>query len=466
MLRTVRQQDGFTIVEVMVAALVLVMGAFATFGVLRVAVTNTHRVKATQVALDRAQQEMEALRSMTNQELALTATPAHATAPLNPGYRVSGDEFALIREPADTYRKLVVNGGELYGGGFISTGKVNPGPTSFTTGDVKGQIYRYVVWRNDTSCPEATCPGTQDYKQIVVAVKLDNPSNQPGEKGYVEVQSNFIDPKDSALNDPIPGAQGVTTAQQFFLSDTSCAAGGDTERAEITADHALHNTLGTCASGLQTGSTLGAPDALLPGAPPDPAPEDPTNPSLYRYSSDYSGSPTPETAKGIQLRRDDTGGCHYVPAGTSAPHWQVHRWVTDPMPSDFKMSEKVTLDVYTRTLSDASYKGTLCMYLFVRHETGSPPIATDTMIANKETGLPYWSYTPEGTGQWPRFAWTELRRELKFTGPKTIVAGDRLGLALSVERTGTGSDALALLYDHPSHRSRIEVETPTPLSGE
>lgn len=466
MRRALRHEDGFTIVEVMVAALVLVAGAFATFGVLRVAVTNTHRVKATQVALDRAQQEMEALRSMTNQELALTATPTNSTNAFNPGYRVSGDEFALIREPPGTYRELVVNGGELYGGGFISTGKVSPGPTSFTTGDVQGQIYRYVVWRNDTSCPESTCPGTQDYKQIVVAVKLSKPSNQPGERGYVEVQSNFIDPKDSSLNDPIPGAQGVTTAQQFFLSDTPCSASGDTARQEIAADHALHNTLGTCASGPQTGSTLGAPDALLPGAPPDPAPEDPTNPAPYRYSSDYSGSPTPETAKGIQLRRDDTGGCHYVPAGTSEPHWQVHRWVTDPMPSEFKLAEKVTLDIYTRTLSDASYKGTLCMYLFVRHETGSPPIATDTMIANKETGLSYWSYTPEGTGQWPRFAWTELRRELKFSGPKSIAAGDRLGLALSVERNGTGSDALAMLYDHPTYRSRIEVETPTPLSGE
>ncbi len=466
MRRVSEQQAGFTIVEVMVAALVLVAGAFATFGVLRVAVINTDRTKASQVALDRAQQEMEALRSLTNGELALTATPPPSTNSLSPNLRVSGSEFALDRSPVGNYKKLVVSGGELYGGGFITTAKISPGPTPFTTGDVKGQVYRYIVWRNDTSCPESTCPGTQDYKQIVVAVKLNTPGNQVGEKGYVEVQSNFIDPKDTALNDPIPGAQGVTTAQQFFLSDTPCSTTGDTERQEIAADHALHNTLGTCASGPQTGSKLGAPDALLPGAPPDPAPEDPTNPLLYRYSNDYSGSPTPETAKGIQLRRDDTGGCHYVPSGTSAPQWQAHRWVTDPMPAEFKMPEKVTLDVYTRTLSDASYKGTLCMYLFIRHETGSPPTATDTMIANKENGLPYWSYTPSGTGQWHRFTWFELRRTLSFTGPKTIPAGDRLGLALSVERSGTGEDALGILYDHPSHRSRIEVETPTPLSGE
>jgi type II secretory pathway pseudopilin PulG len=465
MRRGVQDQAGFTIIEVLVAALILVAGAFATFGVLRVAVVNTEQTKASQVAVDRAQQEMEALRSLSNEELALTATPPHSTDSFSPDFRVNGSEFALARNPVGNYKKMVVVGGELYGGGFITTGKVNPGPTSFTTGGVKGQIFRYIVWRNDSSCPEATCPGTQDYKQIIVAVKLETLGNQSGERGYVEVQSDFIDPKDSSLNDPIPGAQGVNTAQQFFLSDTPCSATGATARQEITGDHALHNTLGTCASGPQSGSTPGAPDALLIGAPPDPAPEDPTNPPLYDYSNDYAGSLTTDTSRGLQLRRDDTGGCHYKPAGTSAPQWQVHRWVTDPMPSPFKMTEHVTLDVDTRTLNDASSKGTLCIFLFVRHETGSPPTATDTFIPNSENGFTYWSYTPSGTGQWWRFNWFELRRTLSFTGPKTVAAGDRLGLALSVERSGTGEDALAFLYDHPNYRSRIEVDTTTPLSG-
>jgi prepilin-type N-terminal cleavage/methylation domain-containing protein len=459
-----QDQDGFTLIEVMVAALILVAGAFATFGVLRVAVVNTQQAKASQVAVGRAQQEMEALRSLSNEELALTDTPPPSTSPFNPGFRVAGAEFALTKNPVGDYKRMVVEGGELYGGGFIETAAVNPGPTSFSTGGVKGQIFRYIVWRNDTSCPEATCPGPQDYKQIIVAVKLDTLANQSGQRGYVEVQSDFIDPKDSSLNDPIPGAQGVNTAQQFFLSDTPCAAAGTTVRQDIVADHPLHNTLGTCASGLRTGSTPGAPDALLLGAPPDPAPEDPTNPPLYDYSNDYPGSLTAATSRGMQLRRDDTGGCHYTPAGTSGPQWQVHRWLTDPMKSDFKMTENVTLDVDTRTLNDATSKGKLCIFLFSRHETAG--VATDTFIANKEDGLPYWSYTPSGTGQWWRFNWFELRRTLGFTGPKTIAAGDRLGLALSVERTGTGEDALAFLYDHPNYRSRIEVDTTTPLSGE
>ena len=100
---------------------------------------------------------------------------------------------------------MAVNGGSLYGGGFVEGGLVTPGPIPFESGNVSGTLYRYVVWRNDPSCPESEaleedlCPGFQDFKQIVVAVKLDTPANQSGERGYVEVQSETIDP--ASLNE-------------------------------------------------------------------------------------------------------------------------------------------------------------------------------------------------------------------------------------------------------------------------
>jgi hypothetical protein len=50
--------------------------------------------------------------------------------------------------------------------------------------------------------------------------------------------------------------------------------------------------------------------------------------------------------------------------------------------------------------------------------------------------------------------------------PYTIPAGSRLGVALSVERANTGpGDAIAIMYDHPNYRTRIEVDTSTPISG-
>jgi type II secretory pathway pseudopilin PulG len=466
------REDGFTIIEVLVAALILVLGAIATFGVLASATVNNQRAQATQIALNRAQQELEALSSLSDEELALTTTPPHSSEEGNPDYRVNNGKFAIKRGgPPSEYKEMVVENGVLYPNATISGGKVNPGPTSFTSGNIKGKVYRYIVWRNDASCSPETCPGEQDYKQIIVAVKLDPTGNGGTPGGYVEVQSDFINPEHSSADNPIPGAEGVVTAQQFFLSDTPCSASGETSREEITENHPLHNTLGTCASGPQTGSTKGAPDALLTGAPPDPAPEDESIPALYDYSDDYVNTNllTPETAYGIQIRREETSGCNYSPEGTGAA-WQVHRWVTDPMPKAFTMTSgeavgAVTIDFFTRALSDSVYTGKLCIYLFVRHEAGSPPVAEDKFLANREGGLAYWTYVPtQGNGQWWRNEWHEVRLTMKFNGPVTIATGDRLGVALSVDAK-TGGDAISILYDHPKYRSRIEVDTTTPLEG-
>jgi len=90
-----KKEQGFTIVEVLVAALVLVAGSFATFGLLRAAALNTQRAKGSQVALDRAQQELEVLRSYTDKQLALTTAPEHFNNIASPNYRVSGREFAI-----------------------------------------------------------------------------------------------------------------------------------------------------------------------------------------------------------------------------------------------------------------------------------------------------------------------------------------------------------------------------------
>jgi hypothetical protein len=381
--------------------------------------------------------------------------------------------FATTREPPSGYLKLVVEGGILYGSGgeedeVIKGAAVDPGPVPFTSGDVSGDIYRYVVWVDDESCGDA-CPGPQDYKRVIVAVKLDKPAGQRAERGYVEVQSDFSDPSDSAANDPIPDANGdVVTAQQFFLSDTPCASTGVTERQDITGDHLLHNTLGTCEKGLKNGKEEGAPDTLLTGAPPDPAPADPEIPLLYDYADDTYLEPTPDTDRGLQIRRDETSGCNYVPTGTTNPESQAHRWVTDPFASEFILTGNVTIEFYTRTLNDEPHTGQLCVYLFKRTEAGSPLKATDTLLTHTEGGTtyPYWTYSPKGSELWPSGKWDRIRLEMSFNGaPYTIPKGGRLGVALSVERSHTPADAIPIMYDHPKYQTRIEVDTSTPVDG-
>ena len=181
-------EAGLTIIEVIVAAVVLVLGAGAAFGVLGAATKNAQRAKATQVALDLAQEELERLHSLPYEDLAVSVQPSTSSDPLNPSSRVAGSEFALNRNPVGDYHPLAIDER-----GFSPESEFEAGEGE--RGGIRGTIYRYVVWRDDPTCPEAECPGSEDLKQIVVAVKPDKPVSQPGGSGYVEVQTQATDPE-------------------------------------------------------------------------------------------------------------------------------------------------------------------------------------------------------------------------------------------------------------------------------
>jgi hypothetical protein len=461
-------QEGFTVVEAVIGAMIMVTGMLATFQVLDSATRNAARAEGSQVAIEVAQREMEELRALDFDEVALTATPSGSANSQDPRSRVTGGSFALSRNGTNP-ATMVVNGGTIFGGGTISGGVVNPGPETFASGEVTGRIYRFVVWRNDPQCSETLCGGGQDYKQVVVAVRLDAVGGV--NRGYVETQSGFVDPDKSVFNEPTPGPSGVVTAQQFYLTDIACESDGATARPDPDvnppAEHLLHNTLGTCDSGLQTGTTVGAPDTLMLGGPPDRAPADPADPIVTDYSNDFYLEPSPDTDKGLQIQRQDTSGCSYNPSGAN-PQGKIHRWVTDPLPSNFQMNQRATLEFFTRTINDSLHTGRLCVYLFRRTQSGS--LATDTLLTNTGgtgvfgNGAAYFGWQPAGNGYWPRSAWTKVRLTMNFTS-LSVPAGQRLGIALSVDRAVTPADAIPVLYDHPSYPTRLEVETTTPLQA-
>jgi prepilin-type N-terminal cleavage/methylation domain-containing protein len=506
-------EAGFTLIEVLIAAVILALASLAVFGVLAAATRNAQRATATQVALDAAQEEMEKLHSLSYSELALTTPPETSSNLDDPNYRYkpASRTFYLQREPMAEPATIVREGGEIWGKEeeTIDEAAVIPGPVPFESGNVKGKLYRYVVWRNDPTCPESEaeggedfCPGPQDYKQIIVAAKIDKSSSQTAETSYVEVQSQVANPeahaqrstqgeetekgyggtgegsqaeqeereKEEAEDETEGlGSGKAVTAQQFFLSDTACAEDGETVRQPIEGDHLLHNTLGTCASGLRNGSSRpGAPDALLLGAPPDPDPVDETNPPLYDYSSDSYLEPNPDTDKGVQILPDDTSGCHAVPTSTVDPEAKIHRWVSDPMPKPFKMNGVVSLEFFSRTLNEASYPATVCVFVFEREEEGSgeATVAHDTYLTNAVTGNEYWTFSSQGNESWPRTGWTKLRLTMNFAA-RTVLENHRLGVALSVDPANTPPDvAIPIMYDHPNYPSRLEVDTTTPLEWE
>ena len=238
-------------------------------------------------------------------ELALTATPPHSTntaQPQLPGQR-NAATFALSREPPADYRKLVVNGGSRLRRrrrSSITAASSIPGPTPFTSGDVSGEIYRYVVWRDDAKLPRSDLPRHPGLQAGVVAVKLDKPGNQAGERGYVEVQSDFVDPTDSAANDPIPGAERRSRHRAAVLPLRHPLRGERARPRARTSSATISSTTRSApAPAGPDGPTHRAPPTRCCSAPrPTPLPPTPTTrrSTTTPTTSTSSRRPTPTRA--------------------------------------------------------------------------------------------------------------------------------------------------------------------------
>ena len=448
-----RDQRGFTLIEGIVAALLVALVSLAVMTAFDTARRATFRSEQSQVATDRAQQELEAIRALGYESVALTSAPSGSSDENDPRFRVSGSDYALSRDGTDP-QPLVIEGGALYDSGVVEGAAVDPGPTPFTSGDISGEIYRFVTWRDDPNCPALTCPGAQDLKRVVVAIAIDATA-VGGTRGYVEVQSDVIDPEDSAIgDDDIPGLGDLIVAQQFWLSDERCVATGEPSRpdpvTEPLTSHAVRNTFGyNCDSG-----TAGRPDALLTSAPLNLL-ED------VDFANDLEPTP-PEADAGIQFNVGGSNGCKFKPTGTNA-YKESHLWVSEKLPQDFSMTGGATLELWTRAINDIETSGRICVTLFTRSEDpleGLPP--NDVRLADADNpGNLYFTGT---INEWPAGAWQKIRIPMNFD-PATALVGERVGVAIGLEKSGSPSDQLMFQYDHVDFDSRLEVETTTPLTS-
>lgn len=183
-----RAEDGFTLVEVLVATLILALGATAVFLTMAAAIHNVQRSRDTQAAISIAQQEMEKVHSLEFAKISILVNasnpaPAHSTETASPLFRVNaaGTKFNLNRTGTAEEANLIES----------SSGEVAPTGT-FSVNGVTGKIYRFVVSRNDVPC--AGCGSGQEYKRVVIITRTDKLANQASQGGYYELQSDFVNP--------------------------------------------------------------------------------------------------------------------------------------------------------------------------------------------------------------------------------------------------------------------------------
>jgi prepilin-type N-terminal cleavage/methylation domain-containing protein len=440
----VRREEGFTLIEILIAVTLMSVGVAATMRVFGAAGRTTVRAQQQQVAVQQAQAEVDRLAALPYDELALTSAPPSSSDPQNPGYKVSGSNFAVR---SDLTEALVLTPGAG------ATAKVDPGPDDFAVGTgggtTVGALHRYVTWR-DENCPLLLCEGQQNTKRLIVAVTLV-PLPGTAARSPVWVSTLVVDPDTAPPGTQAPpgggpGGGDPVTADSFYLYDTPCGQGA---RQPQTGSHSTRDTAST-GSDAEDNSTCEHPD---PDHQPDlmggSAPPGNIDTPVYEYSADLAG--------------DYLGGLAMVNAGSTCEHsytaeeaqdpqgpskWSVHAWSTGAMPQQYQLDGQVTISLFTSMLGGTSGSGRLCATLLDRAVTGGVP--ADRVLGSAMYDLGSWP------GSMRRVTFT-----FNLSQADVVVAGNRMVLALHL-REESAHD-VAFLYDHPLYPSLLEVATPTPL---
>ena len=442
-------EAGFTVIELLVAIMVLGVAALALGAALASGTKFASASETRQNLAHRAQQEVERLESLPYAQLAHAAAPAAgSTDPASPLYWFSpgAGTYRWDRGPsgASTAEPLAV---------VAATGTVVTQQT-WTDGRSTGRLFAFVTWVTDPRCGSG-CPASQNYKRLTVAATLDqggpvvkavyvtsivaDPHALPAGKIVNGNANPLADPaitcKDSTgASVPCTASVGSSNVSQWYLSDTPATS----TYAVPTAAHTTHPTVapsGTCTASVTTGCPK--PDLLSISTPPSTEPQ----PPVLDYSTDQSAAGYPG---GRLLRRDVS--CAATP--TSADNTKGALWTTAPLSTAMPLTGGGGMTLDSQTAAGVVAGVTLCLGIY--------DVASITnLVASPPTRLGVVSYT---VAQWPQ-APTPLSFSFDFLtgGTVTVAAGHRIGARLWLD-PASGAD-VALLYDHPSHPSVLQLNS-------
>ncbi len=284
-----RSEKGFTVIEVMIAAVIMIVGVLGVFAALDSArVLSTVGERQTTIA-HRAQQELERLQAMPYKSLAMTVAPPAASGcptPLTPQYPtspncyVSGGNYSYDRNDTSKTEPLVIDttNGTITPNGSGS-GCTDGCTSKWTDGNYSGEVFDFVSWASDANCTGGTiCPAGSDYKRVTVVVTLSGAAathpSKPLLASTFEANPDALPtgaPSNSAQN-PLQNINtqcgGLTcnqalngTAVDYYLTDS----GYSSSYTPPTVSNALHGTTVTlCGLGPSCAPT---PDQLITTRP-------------------------------------------------------------------------------------------------------------------------------------------------------------------------------------------------------
>jgi Tfp pilus assembly protein PilV len=195
-------QDGFTIVEVLMAALVLAAGIIGMIGAFDSGRRLTLLSERRTVMAHRAQLEIERLQTNPYGQLAMIKAPTHSAEKGNPDYYVNYNSvlkcstancFAWDAEKTGEEESLVLAPKEVECASTSEKecGVASASPTGrkcsekvaaceWSDGLIEGKVYDFVTWHSDGKCGEK-CPAKENYKRltVIVTAKVPTGSREP-----------------------------------------------------------------------------------------------------------------------------------------------------------------------------------------------------------------------------------------------------------------------------------------------
>lgn len=190
-------ERGLTIIEVMVAAMILVIGAFAIFKIVDAATRTSYRAEQSQVVSNLLQRELEKVKAREVSAMAVSSAAGACSIDLAPELASrwgasSFDGRPWIMAPNDADDPIIP---------CQRISAAADGDES-SSADVTVDVYRVVTWYdpdNEDCDPPAEGVEPEDacgMRRIIVGAKpVDTAAG--GERSYREIQSDVVDVSES-----------------------------------------------------------------------------------------------------------------------------------------------------------------------------------------------------------------------------------------------------------------------------
>jgi hypothetical protein len=467
-------ESGFTLVELLVAILLVVVGITALIGVFDAARRLSVVAERRTTMIHRAQLELERIESLPFAQAAMQASPlpTHSTDPTKPDYYVTTGPPAVFQydRGSPTTESLAID---------ATSGSLSFTPTPWTDGRLAGSVYVFVTWTSDPNCVGGTiCPASQDYRRVTVEVTL-NGATSPSRPAIVS--SLIVDPNATPSGAPANSAQnplqspaiqcqngagqtvactnglGAGTPNTWFLYDTpamtfagSLLGAYNTTRQPIVAGHSTHPTIATLSALLCTPLSLlavlasGCQNPDLMGAPPPP--QDASTPATpYCYATDIGCG-----AVGGRPIRRDASSCAVANPWTQSDNRKGAFWVTPPLAAATTLTGDGGMTLYTQTSTGLAASVTICVGIYV------VPASLLGLITLPPVALGVVAYTAVA---WPGVP-TPVSFNFNFLGAvasQLVAANNRIGVRVWIAASAT-TDA-TLIYDHPNFASKLQLNS-------